>query len=546
MTIRRILHGETRRASYICAAAAFLLLVPTAYSCSRGDDAVIKIVYENDVHCRVDGYAGIAAMRTELESGTPYVALVSSGDFVQGDVVGESTRGASIVRIMNAVGYDFVTLGNHEFDYRMPRLFELLDSLDATAVCCNFYGPDSIGPVFAPYGMATYGNVRVAFIGFTTPGTVGDVSYSTFRDGTGVRIYGFSERDFLGNAQKYIDMARADGADYVIALSHLGEESHDGAVTSVQLINGTYGIDAVLDGHTHHVIPDSTVRNVKGQPVLLASTGTGFQNIGVLTIDARGRLHSRLVPTDGYAARDTAVAALVESEKERILADGRTVCCHSVFALPCRDADGKWLVRYRETSVGNLVTDALRETYGTDIAIVNGGGIREAIPAGSISVNDISAVEPFGNVCCVGSITGRQLADALEFGAVTCPLENGSFIQASGIHYAIDCSVTAQILTDSDGLFSGLDDGSPRRVSNVMVLDRTTGQYRPIEPDRSYTLVSSDYLMLERGCSGLLGSASVDRCTGDLVRSVIVSYLTDNLNGVIPDRYATTEGRITF
>ncbi len=508
-------------------------------------DKEINIVYENDVHCGEDGYATLAALRNDLKAKTPYVATVSSGDFVQGDVVGAKTRGASIIRIMNAVGYDFVTLGNHEFDYRIPRLFELLDSLGATALCCNFYELDKEQLVFAPYKIVSYGNVRVAFIGFATPATVGSVSYATFRDDDGYLKYGFSENHFLENAQKYINKARADGADYVVALSHLGDEAYEGDMTSVGLISGTTGIDVVLDGHAHHVIPDSIVYNLNGSPVILTSAGTKLNNIGVLTIGTNGKLSTRLVPTDSYPGRDQTVAALVAKEKEAILKEGLTVCGGTPFELPCRDNEDKWLVRYQETPIGNFVTDALRSKYNTQIGIVNGGGIRTGIAAGDITANDIFAVEPFGNLCCVGTISGRQLMDALEFGARLMPLENGDLLQVSGIRYEVDCTVTAHFQTDADGLFTGVAEGSPRRVGNLQVLDASTGLYQPVEPDRRYSIASTDYLMMEAGCTGILERASVDDRTNDLVRDVISEYLRTTLNGVMPERYSRADGRIT-
>ena len=508
-------------------------------------DKEINIVYESDVHCGVDGYATLAALRNDLKARTPYVATVSSGDFVQGDVVGAKTRGASIIRIMNAVGYDFFTLGNHEFDYGVPRLFVLMDSLCATPLCCNFYELDKEQLVFAPYNIVSYGNVRVAFIGFATPVTMGSVSYSTFRDDDGYLKYGFSENDFMENAQKYINKARADGADYVVALAHLGDEAYEGLITSLDLISGTTGIDVVLDGHAHHVIPDSIVCNLKGNPVILTSPGTKLNNIGVLTIGTNGKLSTRLVPTDSYTGIDQTVAALVSKEKETILKEGQTVCGNTPFELPCRDNEDKWLVRYQETPIANFFTDALRCKYKTEIGIVNGGGIRAGIAAGDITANDIFAIEPFGNFCCVGTISGRQLMDALEFGARLMPLENGDLLQVSGIRYEVDCSVTTHFQTDADGLFTGVPEGSPRRVSNLQVLDASTGLYQPVDPDRRYSIASTDYLMMEAGCYGILERASVDERTTDLVRDVISEYLRATLNGVMPGRYSRTEGRIT-
>ena len=261
-------------------------------------DAPIVIVYENDVHCAVDGYAAMKAIREAQRLTTPYVCTVSCGDFVQGDLVGTLSHGEYIIDIMNHVEYDVVTLGNHEFDYGMNQTFKLTDSLTASVVCANLYDVRSNSHVFKPYQIIRYGKTNVAFIGFTTTSTPSSTSPLTYQDEKGNTIYDFSMEHFYTCAQKQIDAARDEGADYVIALCHLGDIPEDDHPTSISLIAHTMGIDAVLDGHSHSIIPDTMVMNSKGDEVLLSSTGSKFQYIGLLTIDTKGRLTSRLSTTN--------------------------------------------------------------------------------------------------------------------------------------------------------------------------------------------------------------------------------------------------------
>ena len=127
----------------------------------EAERSTIVVLFENDVHCAIDGYTKLAGLRDAIND-TAYVAVVSSGDFVQGATVGAISQGQFIIDIMNTVGYDAVTLGNHEFDYQVPRLLELTESLNASVVCCNFYGRDDFR-IFSPYVIKTYGTKRIAF-----------------------------------------------------------------------------------------------------------------------------------------------------------------------------------------------------------------------------------------------------------------------------------------------------------------------------------------------------------------------------------------------
>ena len=157
----------------------------------------IAIIYDNDVHCAVDNYPQLAALRNTVQRQTPYVTIVSSGDFLQGDLIGAASKGGSIVSILNAINYDVVTLGNHEFDYGMPRLLELTDSLDATVVCCNLRDVKGDSILFEPYHIVTYGNTVIAYLGIATPATISATSPAYFQDEQGNVKYDFSENDFI-------------------------------------------------------------------------------------------------------------------------------------------------------------------------------------------------------------------------------------------------------------------------------------------------------------------------------------------------------------
>ena len=202
-------------------------------------DHPIVIVFENDVHCAVDGYAKLVALREQQQMETPYITTVSCGDFVQGDVVGSLSKGENIVTIMNEVKYDVVTLGNHEFDFGMPQLFKLRDSLSASVVSTNFCDFRTGEHIFPPYQILRYGEVDIAFMGFTTTTTPTMVAPHTFLNEDKQIVYGFYRPKFYENAQRQIDKARSEGADYVVALSHLGDMDRGEHASSITLITHT-------------------------------------------------------------------------------------------------------------------------------------------------------------------------------------------------------------------------------------------------------------------------------------------------------------------
>lgn len=504
----------------------------------------IVVIYENDAHCAIDGYARFAGIRNNMRKETPYVATVSVGDFIQGGVVGTVSSGTAIVDIMNHVGYDAVTLGNHEFDFGMAQMFSLTKRLEADVVCANFRSLIDDNLLLEPYTIKKYGNVDIAYLGLTAPSTLVTGGQKTFADENGKLIYSFCNDNFYENAQRYINEARNEGADYVIVLSHLGDVDWGGFPSSVSLIRNTTGIDAVLDGHEHTVIADSTVYDNTGKAVLLSSTGSGFSNVGVLTLSTSGQFSSRLVPVDEECPVDKEVQAYVEQVKEETMAQGERIIGTSEVTMVIRDENGVRIARKGETPIGNFCADALRNVLGAEIAFVNGGTIRSDIRQGEVSYNTLLSVFPYNNSVCTATMTGKQIMDALEVSVHLYPNENGGFLQVSGLKFKVDPSVPTSVVIDENELFSHVE-GS-RRVLDVQVLDNASGQYVPINPERTYTIASSSFLIENHGDYGVLRYAKVkERNLGQDV-DMLALYLGQTLGGKIGAEYGQTEGRIVF
>lgn len=508
-------------------------------------DAPITIVYENDVHCAVEGYARLVAVRDSVKRETPYVATVSCGDFVQGGLVGSVSQGEYIVDIMNRADYDVVVPGNHEFDYGMEQLHRLTERLSATVVCANLRDLRTERPVFAPYHIIRYGQTDVAFVGLLTTSTLTSTSPLTYQDSTGRVVYTFMKEQFYTEAQRQVDAARAEGADYVVVLAHLGDIPEDDHPTSLALIAGTRGIDAVLDGHSHSTIADTVVCNKEGRPVHLSSTGTELEHIGLLTIGTDGSIATRLLPAEGRQG-DAQMQAYVAELEKKASESGLHVVARNTVTLIAIDEEGNRLVRLKEMPLGNLCADAFCHVLGTDVALINGGGIRTDMPLGEVTYNDLLAIFPFGNTACTAILSGQQLADALEVAVRLLPVENGSFMQVSGMRFSVDPQVPSPVTLDDDGLFTHIPPTAPRRVSHIYIRNRESGEYLPLDPGHIYTLASFDFVLKELGCDGILRHATIVKDNLGLDAEILATYVGQYLGGTIGEPYDKTEGRINI
>mgnify|MGYP001708203814 FL=1 len=524
--------------------ALMLVLIMVLAGCGTGNSTPaakdIVILYTNDAHCGIEdgmGYQGLSAAKRALLAAGNKVLLVDNGDAVQGDTIGTLSKGEYIIDIMNKLGYDVATPGNHEFDYGMDQFNKLVEKADFDYISCNFVDKDG-NPVLKPYVIKEADGVKIAFVGISTPKTITTSTPTYFQDGNGNYIYSFMQDDtgekLYAAVQSAVDAARKEGAKYVIAMAHLGIEADCQPWTSSDVIVNTSGIDVVLDGHSHSTIAGDIVKNKEGKDVILTSTGTKLANIGCLTITADGKLSTALINDDGMS--DT--IAEIKSGYEEIV---NTVVASTKVELTVNDpVSGERMVRRQETNLGDLCADAYRAMSGADIAVVNGGGIRVSIPAGDITYGQIIAVHPFGNEMCVVEATGQQILDALEMGARNAPGECGGFLQVSGMSYEIDLNVEPTVEVNADCMFTGVS--GEYRVKNVKVGDE------PLDLAKTYTLASHNYMLksagdgmaMFQGCTLLQDSVMIDN-------QVLINYIVDVLGGVVGEDYADPygQGRIT-
>ena len=515
----------TRR-SFIKAAGAATALTavsvgaPAAFAeetnCFFGDKADVTILYTNDVHTYIDNkspkptYAAIAALKKSIEDTGRDVLLVDAGDHIQGTAYGSMDDGATIIELMNEAGYDLATPGNHEFDYGMARAKAVIQEADFPYVSCNWVDLRTGFNVLPSVKFFFVGGRKIAFVGVTTPETFTKSTPAYFMNDAQTKyiydILGGEDGQKLYDAvQKAIDKAEFWGADTIIGLGHLGVDPSSSPWTSEEVIAHTHGFTAFIDGHSHTVMANKQVTDASGKAVTLTQTGSYFKNIGKMTVGADGTITTELINT--YEGLDAAVAATASNwinAVDDML--GEEIAVGDTKFYINDPATGKRRIRSGETNLGDFVADGIYtyfneiEELHCDVAIMNGGGIRTDVEAGPWSFKTCKTVSPFGNVACLMSVTGQQIQDALEFGARFAGAEgkeNGGFLQVAGARYTIHPMIPNTVQTNDKNVWTG--SAATPRVSNVEIYDKTTGTYKPLDPNATYALAGMNYTLRNLG-----------------------------------------------
>ena len=543
----------------------------------------IVILYTNDVHTYIDGplsYDVIAGLKNSLKTVYGNVLLVDAGDAVQGTAFGSMDKGETIVKLMNAAGYDLATLGNHEFDYGMDGTMNIIEWADYPYVSANFYHEENGvrgENVLPAYKMFEIGGRKVAIIGITTPESFSKSTPAYFQDDNGNYIYGISGgedgAELYAEVQSAIDAAKAEGAEKVIALGHLGVDLASRPWTSEEVIANVSGLDAFIDGHSHTTVEGKVVNGT-----LLTQTGEYFKYIGMMLIDGEtGEITTDMISFEeildtlkddqgevvldedgnevtevvGYKfvsdfdlgadwTSDETVAALKNTWIAEIDTQLGQAIGSTALTFDNYNADGKRLVRSQETNTGDFAADALYYLFDSmgldvDVAVMNGGGVRNKAVTGELTYKVAKNIHTFGNVACLQTITGQQLLDALEWGArgVGTGEEIGGFLHVSGITYKIDDQWPTSVQMDDKSVWVGAPTGG-YKVHDVQVYNKETGAYEPLDLTASYNLAGYNYTLrdLGDGFNMFDGAVNVlDYVMEDYM--VLATYITAFEDGVV-------------
>ena len=514
----------------------------------------VCVLFTGDVHCGVDegfGYAGLQQVRDNLEAEGYETILVDNGDSIQGEALGTISKGESMIGLMNAMHYDAAIPGNHEFDYGTDRFLELAERAEFPYICCNFTYKGEM--VLKPYVILEAAGQKIAFVGVTTPRTLVGSNPLHFQDENGEFVYGFMQ-DNTGEGvyravQEAVNAARAEGADLVYVMAHLGLEASCSPWTYAEVAANTEGIDVFLDGHSHDT-EQVVMNNKNGDRVVRSAAGTQLGSIGYSFISASGEVLDTGIwswpnktPAPELLGIRSSIREEIDKEKQKLQQMLGEVVAHTDVDLYIYDPVEKDLsgaplrvVRRGETNLGDLCADAYREQGQADIGLANGGSIRSGISRGDITYEDVLKVFPFSNSMCVLEVSGQQMLDALEWGARMVPEESGAFLQVSGLSYEIHTGIPTPCRKDEKGMCIGIE--GERRVKNVMFGDE------PLDPDRRYTVSGQEYLLLEQGDGfTMFEGAVVLKNQVKLDSQLLTDHLADALGGRIGTEFADPAGQ---
>lgn len=515
---------------------AFTLVVPTAWADEPKEmTGKTVILHSNDVHGAIERYAYMAALRDEYKGKGAEVILADAGDYSQGTAYVSITKGENAFDMMNAVGYDVATIGNHEFDYGWEQLKANAGKATFKIVCADVL--EGGATIFEPYTIIEKGGVKIGFFGMQTPEAQTKANPALIQGLTFL-----AGEDLYDCAQAQVDALETAGADVIICLSHLGVDASSEPNTSYDMLDNTNGIDMVIDGHSHTVMKATAETPIQ-------STGTAFANIGVIVIDNATKkiVDNFLYEVPGTLTADTAVAAKAHEIMEHVnMAYGAVFAKSEVELNGAKAPNGN---RDGETNLGDLITDAMLWSIQKNpdsvtvpmenvLAITNGGGIRAPIHKGDVTKKDVNTVLPFGNTVAVVYITGAELLEALEASTYCTPKAVGGFPQVSGIEFIVDTSAAYDA---NDTTYPGSTYYGPKSINRVTIVSINGEEF---DPEATYAVITNNFLAAGGDTYYAFANASAQFDTGLPLDEVLMDYITEELGGVIGEEYAQPQGRI--
>ena len=527
---------------FLVLALAFSLCVGVLAEEPAGELAgEIVILHTNDVHGAISSYAKVAALKADYEAKGAEVLLMDAGDYIQGEPYVSVSQGETAIRLMNYVGYDVATIGNHEFDYGYENLAELAAAAEFPIIAANvMYNGKTAFEANKVFELES--GVKVGVFGLSTPETAtkahpGKIKGVTFLSGD----------DMNKAAQAQVDELTAAGCDYIICLGHLGIDDSSKGYRSVDLLEAVTGIDVFIDGHSHSSLDDVKAlvgEDCKVGDTLLTSTGTKLATVGAVVISEDG-ISIESVDLEKYEGSDDVVEEAAQLVIDEVDAAYGEVFAKSEVELCGEKAPGN---RTEETNNGDLIADAILWQAKKDgslpvadenvIAITNGGGIRAAIAAGDITKKDVNTVLPFGNTVAYVTVKGSVLLEALEASTYCTPEAVGAFPQVTGIEFTVDTNKAY----DQGEQYPGSTYYAPASINRVTI-ESING--KAFDPEATYVVVTNDFLAAG-GDTYYAFSVSTSVDTGIPMDEAVMSYITEELKGVVTaEKYGEPQGRIT-
>ena len=523
----------------------------------------IIILHTNDIHCSINdniGYDGLMLYKKILQKKYKYILTIDIGDHFQGETIGLLSKGLEIINIMNKVGYNISIIGNHEFDYGLKELNERDKQLEYGYICANFCYRKNKESIFPPSKIIEIGGKKIGFIGVITPQTLIDTNLHNIVDEEGNMVYDFlgenEGKDLYDKIQEYIDKLKLEGVNYIILLDHLGNEDESPAkFNSRDLLSHISGIDAMIDGHSHKVY-NYTSKDKDGKFIPMAQAGTKFSNIGLLKILNNGTIISEIISEIPEPEDKEGAEKVIRNKKERWvdiemknfllnISDNYSEQLNQIYGIsnfdliintePLGDFN-KQKIREEECTLGNLVTDAIRDLGKSDISMVSGGSIRDDLIKGNITLKKILNILPYSSEIIVKEISGQDILDALELGMSFLPQKSPKFLQVSGMSFNVDINIKSTVEFDENGRFIRVK--GKRRVNNVKI-----GEEK-LDLNKKYTISFNEYIGYGGDGYSMFQKYKFINDTLKKDNEALITYIKDVLKGEIPDYYRKTQGRI--
>ncbi|WP_368974820.1 5'-nucleotidase C-terminal domain-containing protein [Caldifermentibacillus hisashii] len=449
------------------------------------EDFSLTIMHTNDTHARVTQFPYLATAVNQIRADHPNNLLLHAGDVFSGTLFFNVHLGLADLYFLNELKYDAMTFGNHEFDKDSQTLANFVNEAKFPFVSANIDFTND--PILGKYAFNEPGQ----------PGDGGNIYPAIIKEinGEQVGIFGLTTEDTpniaspsknivfenaVEEAENTVSLLEEKGIDKIIALSHLGYDEDK------QLAEAVDGIDVIVGGHSHTVLPEGEVIE-KDEPTVIVQTGEYLNNLGKLdvTFDENGvikeesaELLSLTADSNGVRqfAADPAFQEKVDEFNTPIEELLQEVVGNTTVPLDGERAN----VRTKETNLGNLITDGMvwkmQQFFPeTTIGLQNGGGIRASIDQGEITMGEVRTVLPFDNALVAIKLTGKEIWEALEHSVSAYPSQSGGFLHVSGLKFKFDP-----------------DKPAGERVWSVKV-KTTDGNFKPIELDQMYTVATNSF-----------------------------------------------------
>ena len=429
----------------------------------------ISVVHVNDTHGRVEeneknGELGFAKLKTYYDNKNvaDNALLLNAGDVIHGTTFATISKGDSVINVMNQMGFDGMTAGNHDFNYGYQRLVELKNKANFPIFGSNVVNENGDNILDSDKIVGING-VKVGIFGLATE--------ETKTKSSPTNTEGLSFVNSVESAQNEVANLKNQGADIIICLSHLGEDK-ESTETSTLIAENVEGIDLIVDGHSHTELQNG--RYVGNTLIAQAKAHGYFIGDVTLLLDKDNKIVAKSASLKPYARmkyldanKDTlAQIEAVTNENKKVL--DQEVGQTNLDLVGARD-----MVRTGETNLGDFVADAMIKTTGADVAITNGGGIRESISAGTITKGDVLTVFPFTNFAVTLEVNGSVIKQALEHGLSEAPNSAGKFPQIGGMTVKYDTTKPAG-----------------QRVTEITINGETC------DANKTYTLVTNDFMAI--------------------------------------------------